>query len=140
MELSNYTDIFNKEFTGELPFNHPGNHAIKTDGKDLLYKPLYNLFTRKLEVLHQYLNEILEKRWIKSFINLARVFILFMLKKDKNLRLYINYQGLNKVIIKNQYLLPFIGEILDWLYNIKIFSKLNLKDIYHYIRIKIKDE
>ena len=36
-----------------------------------------------------------------------------MLKKDSGLRLYIDYRGLNKVLIKNRYLLPLILEILD---------------------------
>ena len=62
VELNNYINIFNKEFTGKLLFNHLEDYIIKIDGKDLLYKPLYNLFTRKLKVLHQYLDEILEKR------------------------------------------------------------------------------
>ena len=85
IELSNYIDIFSKEFAGELLLNYLGDHAIKIDGKDLLYGPLYNLFARELEVLHQYLNKILEKRWIKPFTSLIRVFILFILKKDRSL-------------------------------------------------------
>ena len=62
MELNNYINIFNKEFAGELPFNYLGNYAIKIDGKNPLYGPLYSPFIRELEVLHQYLNKILEKK------------------------------------------------------------------------------
>jgi len=36
----------------------------------------------------------------------------------------------------NRYLLPLIIEILDRLYDSKIFTKLDLKDIYYRIRIK----
>ena len=85
MELSNYINISNKEFTGKLLFNYLRDHIIKINNKNLLYRPLYNFFIKKLEVLHQYLNKILEKRWIRSFINLIRAPILFVLKKDKNL-------------------------------------------------------
>ena len=74
-----------------MPFNHPGNYIIKINNKDPLYGPLYNLFVRELEVFHQYLNKILEKGWIKLFTNLIGAPILFILKKDKNLWLYINY-------------------------------------------------
>ena len=76
MELNNYINIFNKEFAGELLFNYLGDHVIKINNKNPLYGPLYNLSTKKLEVLCQYINKILEKRWIKPFT-------LFMPKKDK---------------------------------------------------------
>ena len=56
------------------------------------------------------------------------------------LRLYIDYRGLNIVTIKNRYLLPFIIETLDRLYDAKRFIKLDLKDIYYYIRIKYSDK
>jgi len=42
--------------------------------------------------------------------------------------------------IKNRYSLPLIIEILDRLYNSKIFTKLDLKDTYYRIRIKEGDE
>ena len=51
MELSDYIDIFNKEFAGELLLNYLRDHIIKINGIDLLYRPLYSLFVRKLEVL-----------------------------------------------------------------------------------------
>ena len=91
MELNDYINIFNKKSTGELSPNRLGDHTIKTNNKNPLYRPLYNLSARELEVLHQYLNKSLEKRWIKSFINPAGVPILFISKKDRNLQLYINY-------------------------------------------------
>ncbi|PMD12948.1 hypothetical protein NA56DRAFT_586396, partial [Hyaloscypha hepaticicola] len=49
--------------------------------------------------------------------------------------LYINYRGFNKVIIKNRYPLSLINEILNRLVKVKIFTNLNLKDIYYYIYI-----
>ena len=91
MELSDYINIFNKEFAGKLLFNHLRDYIIKIDDKDPLYRPLYNLFVRELEVLHQYLDKVLEKRWIKPFTSLIGVSILLMLKKDGSLWLYIDY-------------------------------------------------
>ena len=91
IELNNYINIFNKEFAGGLLFNHPGDHTIKINSKDPLYKPLYNLSIKELEVFRQYLNKILEKRWIKLFTNLAGAPILFIPKKDENLQLYVDY-------------------------------------------------
>ena len=66
--------------------------------------------------------------------------ILFMLKKNNELRLYVDYRDLNTIIIKNRYLLSLISETLNRLYESKIFTKLNLKNVYYKFRIKIDDE
>ena len=90
--------------------------------------------------LRKYLDDALAKRRIRSSTSLVEVLILFILKKDDGLRLYIDYRDLNKVTKKNRYLLSLISEILDRLVDIKIFIKLDLKDTYYRIRIKKDDE
>jgi hypothetical protein len=55
----------------------------------------------------------MEKGWIRPSKSLAGILILFILELDKTIRLYIDYRGLNKVIIKNHYLLLLVSEILD---------------------------
>jgi len=57
--------------------------------------------------------------------------IIFIPKKDKTLYLYINYRALNKITIKNCYPLLLIGELINRLLGVKIFIKLDLKDIYY---------
>jgi hypothetical protein len=52
----------------------------------------------------------------------------------------VDYQGLNTITIKDQTLLPLIGEALDWLANTKIYMKLDVKDTYHNLRIAEGDE
>ena len=81
----------------------------------------------------------LVKGWIRPSESSADVLILFMLKKDGGLRLYIDYRRLNKITKKNRYLLPLIIEILDRFTNIKIFIKLDIKDTYYRIYIKERD-
>jgi len=56
------------------------------------------------------------------------------------LRLYIDYRALNKVIIKNRYLLMLINKLINRLLDVKIYIKLDLRDIYYRIRIKKEDE
>ena len=63
-----------------------------------------------------------------------------MSKKNNELRLYVNYHNLNTIIIKNRYSLPLIFEMLNRLYELKIFTKLNLKNVYYKFRIKINDK
>jgi hypothetical protein len=44
---------------------------------------------------------------------LAGAPILFAKKKDRTLRLCVDYRGLNEITIKNRYLLPLILESLE---------------------------
>src|SRR5437588_13092421 len=60
-------------------------------------------------------------------------------KKDSILRMYVDYQALNKLTIKNRYPLPRIDEIFDHVQGAKIFSKLDLCSGYHQIRIQDQD-
>ena len=66
--------------------------------------------------------------------------ILFIFKKDNELRLCVNYKKLNAVIIKNRYSLFLIMKTLNRLYDVKVFIKLNLKNVYYKIRIKKDDK
>ena len=53
--------------------------------------------------------------FIKALKLLVDALIFFICKANSSFYLCANYQGLNNLTIKNQYLLPLIGEFLDWL-------------------------
>ena len=60
-------------------------------------------------------------------------------KKDGSLRLYIDYQSLNDVTIKNKYPLPYINELFDQLQGAAVFSKLNFRQRCYQLRIRKED-
>jgi hypothetical protein len=66
--------------------------------------------------------------------------ILFILKKNGSLRLYVDYRDLNKIIIKNRYLFPLINEILNCFSEVAVYTKFDLKKAYYRIRIKKENE
>jgi hypothetical protein len=66
--------------------------------------------------------------------------ILFILKVDRIIRLYVDYCSLNKVTIKNRYSISLIEEIIDRLLKAKLFIKLNLYNAYYRLRIKERDK
>jgi hypothetical protein len=66
--------------------------------------------------------------------------IHFMQKKDGSLRLCVDYHGLNAMMVKDHILLPLIGEALDRLAKATIYTKLDVKDAYHNLRIAEGDE
>jgi hypothetical protein len=64
---------------------------------------------------------------------------LFVEKKDKELRLCVNYRPLNAVMIKNKYPLPRIDILFDELVGSQVFSKIDLRSDYHQIKIYVED-
>lgn len=81
--------------------------------KQLLYGGIYSLRLTKLETLKTYIEIPLKTRFILLSKSLAMAIVLFHKKSDDSFRLYIDYQCLNNLIIKNQYFLPLIGESLN---------------------------
>ena len=62
-----------------------------------------------------------------------------MKKKDRSLRLCINYRELNSITIKNKYPFPQIDDLFDQLKGTAVFSKIDLRSGYHQLRIKPQD-
>jgi hypothetical protein len=64
------------------------------------------LLEEKLKLLREYLNKNITKGFIKKSFLVIGILIFFISKKeDKKNKLIINYYGLNKIIIKDIYLL-----------------------------------
>jgi len=66
--------------------------------------------------------------------------IRFVKKKDGKLRFCADYRALTKVTKKDRHPLLHINEALDREGGAKYFTKLDIKDAYHNIRIKEVDE
>lgn len=132
---------FSKRQSRRLAQHSSYDHAIDVeDGQKVPNLPIYNLSQRELEILRDYLDSALDKGWIRPSKSPAGAPILFAPKADGTLRLCVDYRGLNKVTIKNRYPIPLVSEMLDRLSKAKIFSKLDLRDAYHRLRIREGDE
>jgi hypothetical protein len=84
------------------------------------------------------LNDLLDKGFIRPSSSPWGCLALFVSKKDKGLRLCVDYRPLNAVTIKNKYPLPCIDILFDQLAGAQVFSKIDLCSGYH--QIKICDE
>jgi hypothetical protein len=80
-------------------------------GKKLKSQYIYLLSEKELQVLREYINENLKKGYIRFSTLLARYPVLFVLKPNEKLRIYVDYRQLNAIIIKNRYTLSLIHEM-----------------------------
>ena len=69
----------------------------------------------ELKELKLQLQDLLEREFIRENGSPQEIPVLFVKKKDRNLRLYIDYRNLNDVTIKNKYSLPCTNELFDQL-------------------------
>jgi hypothetical protein len=65
---------------------------------------------------------------------------LFIKKPNSGLRLYIDYRKLNQLTRKDQYSLLLINKIFARLDKTKIFTKLDIRQVFYYIRIDLVSE
>jgi len=78
---------------------------------------------------------------IKHFTSPAGSPILFVPKPHKRgLRLCVDYRALNRITIPNRYPLPLMQELQDWVQGAQWFTKMDLKNGFHLIRMKEGDE
>ena len=117
------------------------DHAIKlVDGQQPPYRPIYSLGLVKLETLKAYIETNLANGFIIPSKSPAGAPSLFNQESDSFFWLYVNYQGLNNLTIKNWYPLSLIRESLDRLKRAWQFTQLDLTNVYYQMRICKKDE
>ena len=85
----------------------------------------------ELQELKVQIQELLGKGFIRPSTSPWGPPILFAKKKDKTLRLCIDYRQLNRVTIKNRYPLLRIDDLLDQLRGARVYSKIDLHTGYH---------
>jgi hypothetical protein len=80
----------------------------------------------KQKTLDQFIQENLEKDYIVSSKSPIASPIFFVKKKTSDLRLIQDYRKLNSITVKNHYLLPLLLNIINKLWNAKIFTKFDI--------------
>lgn len=82
-------------------------------GKKLLSGVIYGQKLVELEILKTYIETNLDNGFIWQSNFPVGALIFFVQKSDASLSLYVDYQGLNNLVIKNQYLFSLINELFN---------------------------
>lgn len=102
-------------------------------------KSPYRLAPMELDELKRQLEELTNRGYIQPSKSPYGAPVLFVKKKDGSMRLCVDYRALNAVTVKNSYPLPKIDELLDRLHGATVFSKLDLAQGYHQVRVAEAD-
>ncbi|GJX77045.1 putative reverse transcriptase domain-containing protein [Tanacetum coccineum] len=97
----------------------------------------YRLAPSKMKELSKQPPELLEKGFIRPSSSPREAPVLFVKKKDGLFQTLIT--ELNKLTIKNRYLLPRIDDLFDQLQGSSVYSKINLRSGYWQLRVREED-
>ena len=141
-KYSDFSNVFLDEKASILPkVTELNRHAIKLQkGQQLPYGPIYSLDLVELKTLKTYIEINFANGFFWPSKSPTSAPIFFVGKLDGSFRLCVDYWGLNNLTIKNQYLLSFIGELLDQLGQAKRFTQLDLISTYYQMKIKEGDK
>ena len=134
-----YEDFFLYELP-RLPLHRDANFFIELHtGTSPISMTPHRMAPVELQELKVQLQELLDKSFIRPSTSLWGASVLFAKKKDKTLRLCIDYRQLNRITIKNRYPLPRIDDLFDQLKGTRVYSKMDLRTGYLQLRVRKDD-
>ncbi|MCO5550947.1 hypothetical protein L7F22_004442 [Adiantum nelumboides] len=139
--LNQFQDVFIDNISGELPPKRgDDDHAIELlPGNSPPNKPPYRVSQAQQEEIMRQVNELVEKGMVRPSSSPFFSPILLVHKKYGTYHMCVNYRALNRITIKNRFLVPRIKDLFDKLQGSTYFSKIDLKSGYHQIRIVDED-
>ena len=134
--LQGNRDSFSESASNQLPPHRSYDHKIHLEGQAPLgYSPLYNQSTDELKATKQYLIDNLHKGFIEPSQAPYASPTLFVKKPNGGLRFCVDFRRLNALTRKDRYPLPLIDETLARVSQGKVFTKLDIRQAFHRIRM-----
>jgi hypothetical protein len=134
-----YPDVFPEELPGMPPDRDIEFVIDLIPGTSPIAKRPYRMAAPELAELKKQLGELQRSGFIRPSSSPWGALVLFGEKKDKSMRMCVDYHSLNEVTIKNKYPLPRIDDLFDQLKGSKYFSKVDLRSGYHQLKIRESD-
>ena len=136
-----FLKVFLKKESKHMPLQKPWDHTI--DLKDT-FKPkkghIIPLLPAEQEEVTVLLDDQLKKGYIRPSKSPQTSPVFFIPKKDGKKWMVYDYWYLNKHMIKNNYSLLLIAQLVNKLQGAKLFTKMDLRWGYNNVHIKENDE
>ncbi|XP_039038705.1 uncharacterized protein LOC120176331 [Hibiscus syriacus] len=139
--LAEFQDVMPVELPKKLPPKREVDHKIElVPNVEPPARAPYRMAPPELEEMRRQLKDLLDAGYIRPSKSPYGAPMLFQKKHDGSLRMCIDYRALNKLTVKNKYLIPLIADLFDQLGGARWFTKLDLRSGYYQVRIAEGDE
>ncbi|GBG72541.1 hypothetical protein CBR_g12112 [Chara braunii] len=140
--IREYHDVFPSSFSyAGIPPMRDVEHSIQLVPNYRVYHQApYRLSILEATELKRQLEELLRLGFIKPSNCPWGARVLFARKENGTLRLCIDYRGLNRYTVKNNYPMTRSDELFDRLAGNRFFTKIDLRSGYHQIRVAAADQ
>ena len=137
-----HSHVFSEEAAQHFPESQIWDHAIelKPNAPSMIPGKVYQSTQDEQKALLDFVKEQQAKGYICPSKSPYAAPFFFIKKKDSKLQPVQDYWWLNEWTIKNCYPLPLISELIAWVQNTKIFTKVDVQWGYNNICIKEGDE
>ena len=133
--------VFGKKQLERMLMRKVWDHAIEVkEGFVPRKRKVYPLSREEREEVREFIREQLKKGYIRPLKSPQMAPVFFVGKKDGRKQIVQDYRYLNEWMIKNNYPLPLISDILENIETKKIFIKIDLRWGYNNVQIKEGDE
>ncbi|GJR26026.1 putative reverse transcriptase domain-containing protein [Tanacetum coccineum] len=120
--VQDFPEVFSEDLPGILPTRQVEFQIDLVPGAAPVARAPYRLALFKRKELSDQLQELFAKGFIRPSSSPWGAPVLFVMKKDGSFRMRIDYRELNKLTMKNQYLLPRIDDLFDQLQGAPILA------------------
>jgi hypothetical protein len=141
-EYMTFAKVFSEEESQQFPPRRSCDHAInfKPGAPNTINCKIYPMTHVEDNALDTFIDEQLAKGYIRPSKSQYASSFFFIKKKDGKLRPVQDYRKVNTWMVRNQYPLPLIGDLIHDLGGATMFTKFNIHQGYNNIRIKEGDE
>ena len=101
--LTEFSDVFPKDLHSGLPPARDIDHRVElVPGAEPPHRAPYRMSPQGLDELKKQLVDLTEKGYIQPSVSPFGALILFVLKKDGGIRMYVGYRALNRLTVYNR--------------------------------------
>ncbi|GKF76176.1 putative reverse transcriptase domain-containing protein, partial [Tanacetum coccineum] len=134
-----FPEVFLENLPGLPPVRQVEFQINLIPGATPIARAPYRLTPSKMQELSNQLQELADRGFIQPSTSPWGAPILFVKKKGGSFRMCIDYRELNKLTVKNHYLLPKIDYLFDQIQGSSVYSKIDLRSGYHQLRVRDED-
>ena len=138
MLLHSYSTVFDTPTSLPPPRSHDHSITLIEGSQPVKVNPYRYPHSQKEEI-EKLVNGMLEEGTIQPSKSPFSSPIILVKKKDDSWRVCTDYKALNAIIVKDTFPIPTVDELIDELYGVVFFSKLDLRSNYNQILLNPED-